>query len=191
MRRNIFHLALVGLVAGAVLASVSAWVFFKPIRVVAPELNGVLCTVAICVEDSGSWPIASDLYRQAVANVATKLRPLTSRARVIFCSTQRCYRSFGGQGRGITVFDLGVVIAPESWQVYIVEHELIHMLQAQELGLLGRERSPLWFKEGMAFSISEPPDCDLPQYARPWVAEYRNWEERVGRENVWTEINRK
>lgn len=33
--------------------------------------------------------------------------------------------------------------------------------------------------------ISNPPDDDLPAYARPYVAEYKAWEERVGRKNVW------
>ncbi len=184
------HLSPAGLLFAAVLLPAAIWLSFKPIRVVAPSLNGVACSGAICVEVPAMSPIAANLQREALANIAAKLRPLASPPRMIFCSTQQCYRSFGGRGRGIAVFGLGVVIAPESWQVYIVEHELLHMLQAQELGLFGRERSPIWFREGMAFSVSEPPDFDLPDYARPFVAQYDEWEHRVGRENVWDEIRR-
>jgi len=134
--------------------------------------------------------LAKELHETAMANIAAKLRPLSSSPRTVFCSTRKCYQSFGGRGRGITVCNLGVVIAPESWQLYIIEHELIHMLQAQELGLLGRERTPMWCKEGMPFFISDPPELNLPEYAKPWVEQYMAWEQRVGRENVWAEIRK-
>lgn len=122
-------------------------------------------------------------------NIASKLGPLRSPPRAVFCSTRECYSSFGG-GResGAAIFHLGVIISPESWQTYIVEHELIHMLQAQELGLRGRERTPLWFKEGMPFFISDPPEFDLPEYAKPLASEYQRREKLVGRENVWHAI---
>lgn len=177
----------ISLLAAALLPA-GGWAFFKPVRVVAPELNGVTCVGAVCVEDMSTLSLAEELHETALANIAAKLRPLASQPRAIFCSSQKCYQSFGGRGRGITVFDLGVVIAPESWNLNIVEHEFIHMLQAQELGLLGRERTPMWFKEGMAFFVSEPPEFDLPEYAKPWVAQYMAWEQRIGRENVWSAI---
>lgn len=166
------------------------WVFFKPIRIIAPQLNGVTCVEAVCVDSVSTLPAAIQLHAEAMNNIATKLLPLRSPPLAIFCSTRACYESFGGgMERGITIFHLGVVIPPNSWQTYIVEHELIHMLQAQELGLRGRERTPLWFKEGMPFFISAPPMFDLPDYAKPHVAEYAAWEQRVGRDNVWTEIS--
>jgi hypothetical protein len=167
---------------------IGAWSFFKPIRVIAPELNGLTCAGAVCVENLSTLSRAEELHATAMGNIAGKLRPLSSPPRAMFCSTKKCYQSFGGRGAGIAVFNLGVVIAPESWNLHIVEHELIHMLQAQELGLRGRERTPMWFKEGMPFYISDPPEADLPDYAKPWVAEYMAWEQRVGRENVWSQI---
>jgi hypothetical protein len=174
----------------ALSAPIVAWATFKPIRIVAPALNGVTCFETVCVEDITTLTIASQLYESAMSNVAVKLRPLNSPPLTVFCSTHACYESFGGRGRGITVFNLGVVLPATSWQPYIVEHEFIHMLQAQELGLLGRERTPLWFKEGMPFFISAPPASDLPEYAKPLVDQYAEWERRVGRENVWAEISR-
>ena len=59
------------------------------------------------------------------------------------------------------------------------------MLQAQQLGLVGRQQTPDWFKEGMPFFASEPPPYDLPAYARPLVARYQSWEQEIGRRNVW------
>jgi hypothetical protein len=169
----------------AVAGPISVWASFKPIRIIAPELNGVTCTGAICVEDASTLAAASQLHSSAMASVAEKLRPLNEPPRTVFCSTLRCYESFGGTGRGITVFNVGVVIPPNSWQAYIVEHEFIHMLQAQELGLLGRERTPPWFKEGMPFFVSAPPAFDLPEYARPLAEQYAAWEREVGRDKVW------
>ena len=168
---------------------VAAWGFFKPIRIVAPQLNGVTCVGAVCVENLSALPAAERLHAEAMSNIAAKLRPLASPPRAVFCSTRACYQSFGGGlERGAAIFNLGIIIPPDSWQTYIVEHELIHMLQAQELGLRGRERTPAWFKEGMPFFVSAPPAFDLPDYARPLVTEYRAWEQRVGRDNVWTAI---
>jgi len=170
---------------------VAAWAFFKPIRIIAPQFNGVTCVGSVCVESIATLPIAERLHAEAMTNIAAKLRPLNSPPRAVFCSTRVCYQSFGGgTERGAAIFNLGVIIPPNSWQIYIVEHELIHMLQAQELGLRGRERTPPWFKEGMPFFVSDPPAFDLPDYAKPLVAEYEAWELRVGRDNVWAEIRK-
>jgi hypothetical protein len=188
MKRSRKLILTILLAAAAIPAA--AWAFFKPIRIVAPQLNGLTCVGSVCVESLSALPIAEQLHAKAMSNIATKLRPLKSPSLTVFCSTRACYQSFGGKGVGITVFNLGVVIAPEAWNLYIVEHELIHMLQAQELGLRGRERTPPWFKEGMPFFISAPPAFDLPDYAKPLVAEYQTWEQRVGRDNVWAEIRK-
>jgi hypothetical protein len=186
MKRNRILLLAAPLLAASV--PIAAWAFFKPIRIVAPQLNGVTCVDAICVDSLATLPAALQLHSDAMSNVAAKLRPLKSPPRTVFCSTRACFKSFGGAGRGITVFHLGVVIPPDSWQTYIVEHEFIHMLQAQELGLRGRERTPLWFKEGMPFFVSAPPPFDLPGYAKPLVEQYAAWEQRIGRDNVWAEF---
>jgi hypothetical protein len=171
---------------------VAAWAFVKHVRIIAPELNGVSCVGAVCVERMSTLPFAQQLHAQAMDNIAAKLRPLDKPPRAVFCSTPACYQSFGGgRERGAAIGNLGVIIPPQSWQIYIVEHELLHMLQSQELGLIGRERTPPWFKEGMPFHISAPPDFDLPDYARPLVDQYQAWEQRVGRDNVWTEIGRR
>ena len=170
----------------ALAAPALAWAAFKPVRVLAPKLNGVICSGSVCVEDASQMSRAQQLQRDAVAQVGRKLVPLERAPRTIFCSTRKCYHSFGGgMERGAAVLIWGVILPPESWVAHIVEHEYIHMLQAEQLGLLGRQRTPAWFKEGMPFLISEPPAYDLPAYARPLVAQYQAWEQQVGRKNVW------
>lgn len=163
-----------------------AWATFKPVRILAPTLNAVTCADRVCVEDPSRLNEALALQRAAVAEVGRKLVPLKDAPVTVFCSTRQCYHSFGGgMERGAALFNWGVILPPESWLSYIVEHEYIHMLQAQELGLLGRQQTPAWFKEGMPFFLSEPPVHELPQYARPLASRYQAWEQRVGRENVW------
>lgn len=127
-----------------------------------------------------------ELQRAAVAEIARKLVALEQAPATVFCSTRKCYHSFGGgMERGAALLNWGVILPPESRVPYIVEHEYIHMLQSQQLGLLGRQRTTRWFKEGMPFFISDPPRHELPDYARPLIARYQAWEQRIGRENVW------
>jgi hypothetical protein len=166
-----------------------AWAAFKPIRILVPTLNGVTCVAQVCVEESAKLGLAEALQRDAVTAVGHNLVPLVEAPLTVFCSTCECYKFFGGgMERGATLFNWGVILPPESWVAHIVEHEYIHMLQAQQLGLLGREKTPLWFKEGMPFLISAPLADDLPAYARPLVAQYQAWEQHVGRGNVWKQV---
>ena len=168
-----------------------AWATFKPVRILAPALNGVTCVDRVCVEQPQRLAEARTLQQSAVGAVGRKLLPLQEVPLTVFCSSRDCYRSFGGgMERGATLFDWGVILPPESWVAHIVEHEYIHMLQAQELGLLGRQRTPEWFREGMPFLVSQPPDHDLPAYARPLAHRYQAWEARVGRGNAWQAVRR-
>ena len=170
----------------ALCAPALAWATFKPVRILAPELNGMKCRDRVCVEDASRFAAAVALLRAALVQVGRKLVPLRRPPLTVFCSSRACYRSFGGGlERGATLFDWGVILPPESLVPHIVEHEYIHMLQAQELGLIGRQRTPGWFKEGMPFFVSDPPAYDLPDYARPLAARYAAWERVVDRRNVW------
>lgn len=170
----------------AVAAPAITWAAFKPVRILAPTWNGVTCVARTCVEQPSQLDRAQRLQRDALAAVGRKLVALDQQPLTVFCSTRSCYQSFGGgMERGATLLDWGVILPPESWVAHIVEHEYIHMLQAQQLGLFGRQQTPEWFKEGMPFLVSEPPAHELPDYARPLVARYQEWERQVGRENVW------
>lgn len=181
LRRVIVAGVLVGL-----LTPIAVWFLVGHARILAPELNGVICRGPVCVEHEDRLDEAQTLHAAAMAAVAAKLQALETPPLTVFCSTRACYSAFGGGAeRGAAILDLGVILAPESWVRHIVEHEFIHMLQAQELGLAGRQRLPDWLKEGMPFALSEPPPHDLPDDALPLVRRYRAWEAQVGRDLVW------
>jgi hypothetical protein len=165
----------------------TAWSFAKPVRLLVPELNGVTCSDSVCVDDAGRMLQAKALYEAAHEHVSAKLTPLTDRPLMVFCSTATCYRSFGGGSqRAITYPKIGSLIAPSSWAPHFARHELIHALQAQELGAMRMMRGPEWFREGMAYSVSEPPAHDMPPQFQTYRAQYEAWVIGVEAKDIWS-----
>ncbi len=108
----------------ALITPALAWATFKPVRILAPELNGVSCRDRVCVERVSQLGRANQLQSDAVTQVGHKLVPLERPPLTVFCSTRRCYRSFGGgEERGATLLNWGVILPPESWVPHIVQHE--------------------------------------------------------------------
>src|SRR5512147_1299995 len=66
----------------------AAWAFLKPVRVLAPELNGVSClSDTICTDDPSRYDIASNLYQSSQQLVEAAVGPMGHKPRVVFCST--------------------------------------------------------------------------------------------------------
>ena len=107
--KRLLLVALMGMLA----LPLTAWSFVKPVRLLAPELNGVTCSESVCVDDAMHLSQAKALYESAHEHVSSRLTPLTDRPLMVFCSTAACYRSFGGGSeRAITYPKLGSLIAP-------------------------------------------------------------------------------
>ena len=69
-----------------------------------------------------------------------------------------------------------------------MRHELIHHLQNERLGSLRTWLlKPDWFREGMAYSLSEDPRQPLPEPLQSYRARFETWFKQVGRSNIWTE----
>ena len=98
----------------------ASWAFYKPVRVLAPELNGVTCVDdIICMEDVSRYEEASKLYDEAFAFVNTTVDELEEKPRVFFCSSQDCFDSFGFNRTGAhTVGISGIVVGPRGWKDY-------------------------------------------------------------------------
>ncbi len=175
----------------AVLAGIpiAAWAFYKPTRVLAPELNGVTCaSEVICTDDLSRYEEARSLYEHAHQFVDSSVGAMEKKPRVIFCASEACFRSFGFfRAAASTVGVSGIVIGPRGWQDYYLRHEMIHHLQAERMGVFRQWRSPKWFTEGMAYSLAEDPRPDLGE---PWQrhrAEFERWYRSVGKERLWEE----
>lgn len=169
-----------------------AWAIVRPVRVVVPEWGGVSCaSAAVCVDDPSKATQASALYAEAVAFVGEKVSPVSGTPRVTFCATQACADYFGlGARSAVTVATFGTVIGPRAWKPHYVRHELIHYLQARELGAPRLLFKPSWFVEGMAYGLSEDPRTPLAEPFEGYRREFFAWYGPIGREKLWAEAGR-
>lgn len=169
----------------------AAWAAFKPIRVLAPGLLGLHCDAQrVCVDDLGRLAEAAALRTQAVSFVTERVGRLHAVPRIVFCSTERCARSFGFTNEGAyTVGTVGAVIGPQGWQPYFVRHELIHHLQGERLGpLKAWLLKPDWLMEGMAYALSEDPRRPLPEPLESWRREFERWNADGGQVDLWRKV---
>ena len=177
------------LLVGMLCIPVAAWAFFKPVRVIAPELAGVSCiNDTLCTDDVSRFQEVAKLYDEALHFVGSSVGSIENKPRVIFCSTDACFQSFGFKkqaGANIGIF--GIAISPRAWQPYYVRHEMIHHLQNEKLGMINAWREPQWFMEGMAYSLSEDPRAKLSEPFEQYRSQFENWYNRVGKDRLWTE----
>jgi hypothetical protein len=161
---------------------------FKPVRVIAPEFLGLQCSKQdVCVDDVSRFPEATELKNEAVAFVNQHVGRIEKIPRMIFCSTVECAKSYGVTSQGAyNVGTYGLVVSPRGWHRHFVRHELIHHLQNERLGSFNAWFfKPDWFKEGMAYSLSEDPRHPLPAPLEGWRARFEQWYSTIGAANVW------
>lgn len=171
----------------------AVWAFFKPIRVVAPELAGVVCVnESICVDDLRRADEAAKLYAEAISFVEASIGKLENKPRAIFCSSVQCSKSFGFTSNGAyDVGTWGVVVSHRGWKDYFIRHELIHHLQNEHLGSMNAwVHTPKWFLEGMAYSLSEDPRKPLPEPLEGYRVRYEAWAKTIDHSQRWVEAAR-
>jgi hypothetical protein len=170
----------------------AVWAFVKPVRLLAPSLMGVSCiTDVICTDTPSRSAELRELYDEALQFVDTKVAPIKSRPRVVFCQSDACAQSFGlGHSTAKTTDPFGIVYGPRAWKPYYVRHELIHHLQYEHLGIYRVRRSPTWFIEGMAYSLSEDPRAPLPEPLEQYRLHFEAWLRSVGREHLWEQARK-
>jgi hypothetical protein len=151
-------------------------------------ISGVTCSQDyLCVDDVARIKEAQQLYDAALAFVGTAISPLEKKPRVVLCSTEECYRSFGfSDATAKSVGGFCIVISPRGWKPYYVRHEMIHRLQTQELGTIRMYSLPGWFVEGMAYYLSEDPRPQLAEPFQSYRSEFESWYMGVGKERLWS-----
>ena len=184
MKKHLKSIALIGVV----LLPVAAWVFYKPVRVLAPSLVwDIHCvTDKICIDNPEKFAQAKTLYMDALEFVESNVGRIESSPRIIFCSSQECYELFGFKNSAAqSLGTAGIVVSPRGWKYYYIRHEIIHHLQAEKMGMMSQWRSPAWFKEGMAYGLSEDPRKTLSDPFGMYREKFTQWYDSVGRENIW------
>ncbi|MEZ4599022.1 MAG: hypothetical protein R2940_04455 [Syntrophotaleaceae bacterium] len=171
----------------------AAWSLYKPMRVIAPQwVEGISCVDAfICIDDVSRYPEALELYKSALHFVSTTVGSFHENPRVTFCTTEVCFQSFGfTKASASTVGKSGIVVSPRGWTLYYLRHEMIHHLQAERLGVLTQLLGPVWFIEGMAYSLSDDPRQPMAEPWRQHRADFEAWYEKVGKEGLWDEARK-
>ena len=169
------------------LLPIASWALYKPMRVLSPELNGITCiNDNICIEDSKKINEASLLYKNALLFVNSYVSKIKNNPRITFCSSEKCYNSFGfhAPAKATTVGVSGIVISPRGWNKHFLQHEIIHHLQSEKLGVMKQFLSPEWFKEGMAYSFSK----DTRKLKEPWEnykIKFNNWYNEINKDKLW------
>ncbi len=170
-----------------VITPLVAWMFVKPIRVVAPQLMNVSClSTTICVDDVAKYPEAERLYAEAAHFVAATVGPVERTPKVIFCASMVCAQSFGlGARSAVTIGSFGTVIGPRAWQAHYVRHEMIHHLQAERIGIIPLLFKPSWFVEGMAYTLSQDPRVPLAEPFEDYRKQFRAWYASINHQQLW------
>lgn len=74
-----------------VIFPIVCWAVFKPIRVIAPELNGLECfSNHICTDNKGFLQEAEGLLDHANKYVYKNISSIRKPPKVIFCTTLEC-----------------------------------------------------------------------------------------------------
>jgi hypothetical protein len=67
-----------------------SWAFFKPIRVLAPQLAGETCEGAVCVDDPARLRQAQTIYSDALVFVDQSVGLIKSPPRVVWRCPELC-----------------------------------------------------------------------------------------------------
>lgn len=188
MKKKLF----VFLIIACISLSILSWFLYKPVRIFLPELAGVICiNEQLCIENLNTAEQAQKLYRQAQAYVETNIIPFKQMPTFIFCATQSCFENFGfKKASAQSVGTIATVVGPNGWKQYIIEHEMIHHIQNEQLGSVKFISMPQWFVEGMAYSLSQDPRETLSE---PWQSHkhtFEEWYRSIPNSELWNEAKK-
>jgi len=170
------------------LSPFAAWAFYKPTRVLLPQLGGVTCvSETLCIDDLSDLKHAQRLYDDALRDVQANVGAIRDKPRGIFCAHDPCSKYFGLPGAAAyNVGTSGFVIHTIGWRPHYVEHEMIHHLQNERLGILAAWMKPTWWYEGMAYSLSRDPRRPIKsEVLEGYRTRFEAWYSGVGRERLW------
>lgn len=164
------------------------WILLLALAGCGPRIEidrwGLTCvTPLLCLEEPARATEAQALYDEALTVVTREIGPLRQAPVALFCSTTACFSQFAhpkaiGWNFGNHVSAFG----PGGWEAYVLRHEMIHQWQNETFGRAAWVH-PLWYREGMAYTLSRDPRRTLPradvQLARAqfqaWVAAGGDW----------------
>ena len=161
MVKKITVLLTFAVVFGAVALAVSV----NSVRILAPQMFGLECvSETICIDEVDRLDDAMALLADAMSFVREELGGVETEPTVLFCSTDGCFDRFSDPVVSAQYFwGARTILLGGDWEPFILRHELIHHWQNDNFGG-PREalRLPMWFLEGMAYTLSGDPRHVLP-----------------------------
>jgi len=163
-----------------------AFSFYKPGRVLIPEVFGIQCFKEnISVEDPSTMNHASDLVHSSIEDLRRNYSLDMDLPRIVFCSTDQCTKRFGlGRRTAIVIGTFGIVMSPRGWKPHYVKYELIHHWQANTFGNLAMLTGEKWIIEGMAYGLSGDPREPLSEPFESYRRKFLSWHESLPPESL-------
>ena len=173
-----------------IIAPLSALAFYKPIRVIIPEIFGINCQYDnLCVEDNSKLFSAIKLVKSSKTSLENNWGLIVGNPKIIFCSTDECKETFGlSKAAGYTVGTFGIIITPRGWKEHYVSHELIHFWQANNYGSYVLISSKSWVIEGMAYGLSGDPRKVLSEPFQSYRSKYLSWHKDIPIKDLKTKL---
>lgn len=148
-----------------VVGAVALAICVRSVRILAPQMFGLeYVSETVCIDDVGKLDEAMALLADAKAYVREELGGIETDPKVLFCSTEECFNTFSDPLVSAQYFWLArIILLGGDWKPFILRHELIHHWQNDNFGGPHEAlRLPMWFLEGMAYSLSGDPRDVIP-----------------------------
>jgi hypothetical protein len=180
-------------IASFLIAALVAVVFSFPSAVAAlcPRCFGFEAIGQSVYLERGAPDAEKAEARAVIAQARERVRKfygaLNRDTTILICASDDCYQRLrGGSSRGMAIYDLALMLAPNGLSETIAAHELSHIEFHARIGFwhVFRDSVPTWFDEGLAVVVSDdaryldPPGLtdrcrdapvDLPITLRQWL----------------------
>lgn len=169
-----------------VFGAVALVVSVKSVRILVPQVFGLKCvSETLCIDEVGRLDEVIALLADAKSFVNEELGGIQTDPTVLFCSTDECFDRFSEPTVSAQYFwGARTILLGGDWEPFILRHELIHHWQNDNFGGPSEAlRLPMWFLEGMAYTLSGDPRDVIPnpqaqaqreQFVR-WQSGGNNW----------------
>jgi len=154
---------IIQLLFAATLLVISGCNTLKSTKVFAPASFGMeIIAEHVFVDSDMPSNMRSELqvnYLQAKENIQLIYGDMSSNPDVIACSTEKCFKRFGGvSARAKSFAGQALLLSPRGLSSHIISHEISHNELYVRIGSFSRWRKILqWFDEGLAVVVSNEP----------------------------------
>jgi hypothetical protein len=171
---------------------ISAFLLYKPLRVLIPETVGMRkIAVHLYLDNPAKKEEAIHLRDEALLELNRDLFRLQKTPKILFCDSPKTFAKLGfKKSAARTVGPLGIVISPRGWEKYYLKHELIHVWQEENLGAFSAKQYPQWLIEGMAYSLSGDPRKPLTEPWEMYRSQFEEWYASIDKKNLGNEMRK-